>query len=130
MTQLTGKIFISVSSAESVSITKEVGIAAIPINRILTGDAVESLASLPKESVDLSFGSSPYHMGKTYKKLLDFAGSENLLSGVILEHERVPRKRQRAQQTRRRSSVLARAQSVSKKDTKASALQGVVHNHV
>ena len=63
-----------------------------PFNRIVTGDARKVLVSLPKESVDLSFWSPPYYVGKSYEKHLSFEDWENLISEVIRQHERILRK--------------------------------------
>ena len=63
-----------------------------PFNRIVTGDARKVLVSLPKESVDLSFWSPPYYVGKSYEKHLSFEDWENLISEVIRQHQRILRK--------------------------------------
>lgn len=61
-------------------------------NRIVTGDARKVLASLPKESVDLSFWSPPYHVGKSYEKHLSFPGWQELLREVVNQHGKIVRK--------------------------------------
>ena len=58
-------------------------------NRIVTGDARKVLASLPKESVDLSFWSPPYYVGKSYEKHLSFLDWKNLIQEVIHQHGRI-----------------------------------------
>lgn len=58
-------------------------------DRIYTGDAREILRTLPDGSVDLSFWSPPYFVGKKYEAHLTFSGWQHLLSGVIKEHTRV-----------------------------------------
>lgn len=62
---------------------------ASPFNRIVTGDARKVLASLPQESVDLSFWSPPYYVGKLYETHLSFSDWQCLLREVIKEHGRV-----------------------------------------
>ena len=63
-----------------------------PFNRIVTGDSRKVLATLPKESVDLSFWSPPYYVGKSYERHLSFADWRNLLREVIGQHTKVLRK--------------------------------------
>ena len=58
---------------------------------IATGDARHHLARIAASSVDLSFWSPPYYVGKSYERYLDFAGWKKLLSGVVAEHGRVLR---------------------------------------
>ena len=55
-------------------------------NRIVTGDSRKILQSLPTDSVDLSFWSPPYFVGKSYEKHLDFSGWQNLIREVIDLH--------------------------------------------
>ena len=55
-------------------------------NRIVTGDAREVLSSLPCESVDLSFWSPPYYVGKSYEKHLSFPEWQELIRDVIRGH--------------------------------------------
>ena len=69
----------------------EVADAQGPFNRIVTGDAREVLGSLPQESVDLSFWSPPYYVGKSYEKHLSFLDWKNLLQDVIFAHKRIIR---------------------------------------
>ena len=58
-------------------------------NRILTGDARVRLAQLPEASVDLSFWSPPYHVGKSYERHLSFDDWRELLRDVIRCHRRI-----------------------------------------
>ena len=58
-------------------------------NRIVTGDACEVLPLLPRESVDLSFWSPPYHVGKSYEKHLSFPEWQELICDVIRCHANV-----------------------------------------
>ncbi len=44
---------------------------------------------LPDDSIDLSFWSPPYFVGKSYEKCLDFAGWQDLIRRVVAEHARV-----------------------------------------
>ncbi len=58
-------------------------------NRILTGDARRHLACVPDASVDLSFWSPPYYVGKSYERHLTFGDWQELLRDVILYHTRI-----------------------------------------
>lgn len=58
-------------------------------NRIVTGDARDVLNTIPSESVDLSFWSPPYYVGKSYEKHLSFADWQSLLREVIGCHRPV-----------------------------------------
>lgn len=60
-----------------------------PFGRILTGDARKILPSLPPSSVDLSFWSPPYYVGKSYEKNMTFKDWEILVSEVIACHEKI-----------------------------------------
>ncbi len=55
-------------------------------NQIVTGDSREVLMSLPRESVDLSFWSPPYCVGKSYEKNIDFSEWKKLIHDVIQCH--------------------------------------------
>ena len=58
-------------------------------NRILVGDARAHLAQLPEASIDLSFWSPPYYVGKSYERHLSFDGWCELLREVIQGHRRI-----------------------------------------
>lgn len=60
-------------------------------NRILTGDASTVMATMPKNSIDLSFWSPPYHVGKSYEQSQTFEDWKNMLWRVMGEHARVLR---------------------------------------
>lgn len=49
------------------------------------------MTRIAAHSVDLSFWSPPYYVGKAYEEYLDFAGWQKLLSEVVAEHGRVLR---------------------------------------
>ncbi len=55
-------------------------------NRIITGDARNVLPKLPPGSVDLSFWSPPYYVGKSYERHLDFEDWQSLVRDVIQCH--------------------------------------------
>ena len=59
------------------------------VAEIMTGDSRRVLASLSEESVDLSFWSPPYYVGKSYEQGRTFKQWQGLLSAVISEHFRV-----------------------------------------
>ncbi len=63
--------------------------ASIAIGDIVQGDARTLLAELPPHSVDLSFWSPPYYVGKTYEQGMTFEDWQLLLSGVIHAHRRI-----------------------------------------
>jgi modification methylase len=42
--------------------TRDTGAAALPLNRILSGDCIEVMAGLPEASVDLIFADPPYNL--------------------------------------------------------------------
>lgn len=58
-------------------------------DRILQGDARTHLPRLPEASIDLSFWSPPYHVGKSYERHLSFDGWRELLRDVIRHHRRI-----------------------------------------
>ena len=58
-------------------------------NRIVAGDAREELRKLPAASIDLSFWSPPYCVGKSYERHLSFDDWRELLRGVIHGHSRI-----------------------------------------
>ena len=60
-------------------------------NRILTGDTRELMPLLPSKSIDLSFWSPPYYVGKSYEKDWSFEEWQSLIKEVISLHSRVLR---------------------------------------
>jgi len=58
----------------------------LPENDIYCGDARTLLTRIRQNSVDLSFWSPPYFVGKSYEKDLSFEDWQNLLRTVILLH--------------------------------------------
>ena len=61
------------------------------VNQIVEGDARQVLKTLPAFSVDLSFWSPPYYVGKSYEEGMTFENWQELISEVIFEHQRVLR---------------------------------------
>src|SRR5260364_356226 len=59
------------------------------LNRVHVGDAREVMATFPNNSIDLSFWSPPYFVGKNYESHLNFQDWKDLLRGVISEHARI-----------------------------------------
>ena len=59
------------------------------VNRILVGDARRHLARIGDASIDLSFWSPPYFVGKSYERDWSFDDWRSLLSDVIREHARI-----------------------------------------
>ena len=58
-------------------------------NRIVTGDARSVMPSMPPGSVDLSFWSPPYYVGKSYEKDWTFAEWQAVVREVISCHAKV-----------------------------------------
>ena len=58
-------------------------------DRIIAGDARIELPLLPKSSIDLSFWSPPYYVGKSYELHMTFSEWCDLLSEVIASHKRI-----------------------------------------
>ena len=58
-------------------------------NRILTGDVRQVLPSVPSASIDLSFWSPPYFVGKSYERDWSFSDWQSLIKEVILNHSRI-----------------------------------------
>ena len=61
------------------------------MSRIVAGDARSVLQTVPKESVDLSFWSPPYFVGKAYESHLTFQDWCALIQDVLDAHTRVIR---------------------------------------
>ena len=59
--------------------------------RIVEQDAREAILKLPAQSVDLSFWSPPYFVGKSYEQHLSFDAWQSLVAEVIQGHTRVIR---------------------------------------
>lgn len=59
------------------------------LNRILVGDARRLMGAIPESTVDLSFWSPPYYVGKSYESHLDFDGWKSLVADVIHLHQPV-----------------------------------------
>ncbi len=59
--------------------------------RVVEQDAREAILKLPAQSVDLSFWSPPYFVGKSYERHLSFDAWQLLVAEVIQGHTRVIR---------------------------------------
>lgn len=57
----------------------------------MVGDARDILATIPAHSVDLSFWSPPYHVGKSYERGQSIEDWCELVGAVIREHARILR---------------------------------------
>ena len=64
-------------------------IAPDATNHIFWGDARAHLASIKSGSIDLSFWSPPYFVGKSYEAGWSFEEWANLLQDVMREHIRI-----------------------------------------
>ena len=60
---------------------------ATQLGRVVVGDARDVLADLPPDSVDLSFWSPPYHVGKPYEQGHSFGDWQQLIRETIHRHE-------------------------------------------
>lgn len=60
--------------------------ARFSFNRIVTGDARSTLREIPAASVDLSFWSPPYYVGKSYEKDWTFEDWKSLIREVVACH--------------------------------------------
>ena len=58
-------------------------------DRIIQGDARRKLSELPADSIDLSFWSPPYYVGKSYERHMTFEDWCDLLGEVIECHTRI-----------------------------------------
>ena len=58
-------------------------------NRIINGDARAVLRRMPRNSVDLSFWSPPYHVGKSYETDVSLDDWKCMLSDVVACHKMV-----------------------------------------
>lgn len=61
-------------------------------NEIVCGDSRRVMETMPAESVDLSFWSPPYFVGKSYERDMSFEDWRNLILGTAAAHGRVLRK--------------------------------------
>ena len=61
----------------------------IDVDRIIQADSCDALAKLPADSVDLSFWSPPYHVGKSYERDMTFEEWQALISVVVRAHSRI-----------------------------------------
>ena len=62
---------------------------AFNFNHIFTGDATKVMPSLPSGSIDLSFWSPPYYVGKSYEKEWSFGEWQSLVKQVVNLHSRI-----------------------------------------
>ena len=68
---------------------RERAAATVAFDQIVAGDCREVLGRLGERSVDLSFWSPPYYVGKSYERDLSFEDWGRLLSEVIRAHGRI-----------------------------------------
>lgn len=61
----------------------------LKIDNIYKGDCLKLLPLIKPNSIDLSFWSPPYHVGKDYEKGQSFSEWKNLLKKTIEEHYRI-----------------------------------------
>ena len=63
--------------------------SSMPVDRIIQADSRNFLADLPDDSIDLSFWSPPYYVGKSYERDMTFEEWRDLISDVIRAHSRI-----------------------------------------
>lgn len=63
--------------------------SSISVGEIVQVDARLLLAAIPPHSIDLSFWSPPYYVGKSYERDMTFGEWKSLLSDVIHAHSRI-----------------------------------------
>ena len=63
----------------------------IAFNQILTGDSRDVLKLVTPRSIDLSFWSPPYHVGKSYEQDATFEDWQELVREVVMSHSRILR---------------------------------------
>ena len=61
------------------------------LDRIITGDARIILSRFPPDSIDLSFWSPPYYVGKSYEQHLSFEAWQVLIREVVHRHQPIIR---------------------------------------
>ena len=61
----------------------------IDVDRIIHADARDFLEGLPADSVDLSFWSPPYYVGKSYERDMTFEEWQGLISDAVRAHSRI-----------------------------------------
>lgn len=61
----------------------------VALNTVVVGDTRDILANIPQTSIDLSFWSPPYHVGKSYEQGQSFGDWSDLIRKVIGEHARI-----------------------------------------
>lgn len=61
--------------------------SSFQFNRIIAGDSRDVLSTIPHASVDLSFWSPPYFVGKSYEKQLTFEGWQRMIQEVVQLHQ-------------------------------------------
>ena len=59
------------------------------LNKIVTDDTRQAISKLPSETVDLSFWSPPYYVGKTYERDLSFVDWKKLIKETISCHNSI-----------------------------------------
>jgi DNA modification methylase len=64
----------------------QAGLKQLQANKIYCGDARELLTQVRSDSIDLSFWSPPYFVGKSYERDMAFEDWQDLLREVIASH--------------------------------------------
>ena len=75
--------------ASTAAVSPRIYKPAFSFNRILSGDARIVMPSIPPSSVDLSFWSPPYYVGKSYERDWTFGEWQSVVREVIFQHSRI-----------------------------------------
>ena len=65
------------------------GLAPLSFGQIVSGDARTLISRIGRHTIDLSFFSPPYHLGKSYERGQSFEDWQELLRDVIAKHHRI-----------------------------------------
>ena len=61
----------------------------LPVDQIIQADSRRFLEELPTDSIDLSFWSPPYYVGKSYEQDMTFEEWQGLISAVVGAHSKI-----------------------------------------
>lgn len=61
----------------------------LPVDQIIQADSRRFLEELPADSIDLSFWSPPYYVGKSYEQDMTFEEWQGLISAVVGAHSKI-----------------------------------------
>ncbi len=79
----------SQSATSEISADDSVIPDGLPVDRIIQADSQHFLKELPADSIDLSFWSPPYYVGKSYEQDMTFEEWQGLISAVVRALSRI-----------------------------------------